>query len=379
MTPVQDGIEILMVIETFGEGLPEYYGVQQCFRMGGKTNAEWRREIANSPAFSEYDLWNSQSAAAEKKSLTYVLRGKQWHNLPAKEGTIGARTPTGIALDNLRTEGNPTSIVGPYEAAMLEPIDNGLITRMDLSESWVGGIVWQNASHVTNHHPADCLHSIVNIGNIPPFSKKAIGGKIYWFKGNKDSLYTHYKKDFLGESIKNRLVVASCQFPISGDIATNANWIKSQMRRAKICGTNLVHFPEGALSGYAGADFTDFNTFNWDTLNSNTDSICDLAKELKLWVLLGSSHKLGNELKPYNSLYVINPEGQILHRYDKRFCTTGDLKYYTPGNHFVLFEINNIKCELLILMPDTRKIVFILKLCQSQPRPELLRTIFLCP
>lgn len=58
-------------------------------------------------------------------------------------------------------------------------------------------IHWQYTSHVTDHHPADCLHSIVNIGNIPPFSKKAIHGKIYWFEGNKDSLYDHYKHDLM--------------------------------------------------------------------------------------------------------------------------------------------------------------------------------------
>ena len=45
MNPVNDGIEILLVVTTFGEGLPEYYGVQQCFRMTGKTNgSEWRKD-----------------------------------------------------------------------------------------------------------------------------------------------------------------------------------------------------------------------------------------------------------------------------------------------------------------------------------------------
>jgi predicted amidohydrolase len=45
---------------------------------------------------------------------------------------------------------------------------------------------------------------------------------------------------------------------------------------------------------------------------------------------------------------LISPEGKIVDRYDKRFCTPGDLDHFTPGNRFVTFEINGIKCALLI-------------------------------
>ncbi|MCK4825335.1 hypothetical protein KA005_56835, partial [bacterium] len=47
LKPVHDGVEMLLIINTYDEGLPEYYGVQQCFRMSGKTNKEWRKKIAN--------------------------------------------------------------------------------------------------------------------------------------------------------------------------------------------------------------------------------------------------------------------------------------------------------------------------------------------
>jgi predicted amidohydrolase len=51
---------------------------------------------------------------------------------------------------------------------------------------------------------------------------------------------------------------------------------------------------------------------------------------------------------PHNSLYLIGPDGKIKDRYDKRFCMKGELRKYTPGDHFVAFEINGIKCALLI-------------------------------
>jgi deaminated glutathione amidase len=346
MTPVKDGIDIALLVETTREGLPEYYGVQQCFRLSGETNSDWRKEIALTSAFSEYDLWNRQGAP--RTSLTSVLRNGVWEQLPAAKKTIGTRTPMGIAVDDLRTNRQPESEVGPYEAHMQNAIDNGLIIRSDQKDTWHCGIHWQNASHVTNHHPADCLHAIVNIGNIPPYSKRLIRGKIYWMKGTKNDVAHHYAKDFQEDHIKYKLKVASCQFPISEDITKNSSWIKEQTRLAKIKNCDIVHFAEGALSGYAKADFVSFDGYDWELLWRETDSILALAKELKIWVVLGSAHKLTGDHKPHNSLYVINPEGRIVDRFDKRFCTSGDLNYYSPGDHFTMFEINDVKCGLLI-------------------------------
>ena len=345
MNPVDDGIEILLVVKTFGEGLPQYYGVQQCFRMTGRSNSsQWRKTIAVTPAFSEYDKWAQEGEP--KTSLTHVVRSGKWEYLPAGKETMGARTPLGMAIDYLRTNGRPEEQIGPYQAAMLAPIDLPLITRMDDSGRWVCGMYWKNASHVTNHHPADCLHSIINIGGIPPFSTRAFRGKIYWFRGNTDDLMIHCLSDF--KRPRGELRIAACQFPVSERISSNANWIRKQMRTAKGNGAELVHFPECALSGYGGADWKDPDQLDWGALREETQSILDLAKELKLWVLLGSSHRLGGENKPHNSLYVIDPHGDVVDRYDKRFCTSGDLNYYSPGDHFVDFEINGIKCGLLI-------------------------------
>ncbi len=121
-----------------------------------------------------------------------------------------------------------------------------------------------------------------------------------------------------------------------------------QMNEANALGATLAHFPECALSGYPGVDMLSMDDFQWTMLHSYTDSITTLAKKLDMWVLLGSIHELSDTLKPLNSLYVINPSGQIIDRYDKRFCTTGDLKYFSAGNHFVVFDIKGVTCGLLI-------------------------------
>ena len=147
---------------------------------------------------------------------------------------------------------------------------------------------------------------------------------------------------------KGKLRIASCQFPISSDINENLQWIESQLIEAKLKKADIVHFPECALSGYPGVDMPSLDNFDWDELFRATDSVISLAKELKIWVVLGSIHQLSGSNKPHNSLYVINPDGKVVDRYDKRFCTGGDLKHFSPGDHFVTFDINGVKCGLLI-------------------------------
>jgi deaminated glutathione amidase len=159
------------------------------------------------------------------------------------------------------------------------------------------------------------------------------------------------KTDAFGQ-VKNqdtgRLRIASCQFPVSSDIKENYRWIEKQIIEAKLKKADIVHFPECALSGYAGSDMSTLDNFDWDELYRATDSVMALAKELKIWVVLGSMHRLSGNHKPHNSLYLITPEGNIADRYDKRFCTASDLKYFTPGDHFVTFNINGVSCGLLI-------------------------------
>jgi deaminated glutathione amidase len=147
---------------------------------------------------------------------------------------------------------------------------------------------------------------------------------------------------------KGCLKIATCQFAVSNSIKRNAQQIGRYLHQAKKKKADIVHFSECALSGYVGTDFPSFNNYNWELLKKETEKIMSLAGKLKLWVVLGSSHRLTEPNKPHNSLYLINPKGKIADRYDKRFCMSGDLHHYTPGNRFVTFNINGVKCSFLI-------------------------------
>lgn len=142
--------------------------------------------------------------------------------------------------------------------------------------------------------------------------------------------------------------VATCQFAVSESVPRNALAIRRFLTKASQAKAEIVHFSECALSGYVGADFDSFEGYDWDLLRTETLGILSLAGELGLWVVLGSSHPLTEPNWPHNSLYLIGPEGRIADRYDKRFCTPGDLEHFTPGNRFVTFTLNGVKCALLI-------------------------------
>jgi predicted amidohydrolase len=158
------------------------------------------------------------------------------------------------------------------------------------------------------------------------------------------------------------LRVATCQFAVGPDIGRNAEMIRRFIEEAASEGADLVHVSECALSGYAGVDWPNLDGYNWDELNTETRRIMDLAAQLKIWVVLGSMHRLTEPHKPHNCLYVIGPNGRIVDRYDKRFGTPLDLQHYTPGDRFTTFTINNVTCAVLI--------------CFDLRFPELYRALY---
>jgi len=151
------------------------------------------------------------------------------------------------------------------------------------------------------------------------------------------------------------LRVATCQFSVEPEVEHNRRWVLRQIAEAAEDGADLVHFSECALSGYAGVDIPNVAALNWDRLVQATHEIQAAAKQYKVWVLLGSTHRLSGGHKPHNSVYVIDSRGKIVDRYDKRFCTgsngrrpTLDLCHYSPGNRFVTFRVKGVNCGVLI-------------------------------
>ena len=145
-----------------------------------------------------------------------------------------------------------------------------------------------------------------------------------------------------------KLRIASCQFPVTQDIDRNAHYIDRYLRRAADQGAHLLHTSEACLSGYASVDFGSFGDYDWDGLRRATTRLRQRAAELDLWLVLGSSHYLDGRTKPTNCLYLIDPQGAIVDRYDKCMCTSGDQRVYSAGQRLVTHTIQGVKLGLAI-------------------------------
>jgi len=151
-----------------------------------------------------------------------------------------------------------------------------------------------------------------------------------------------------GADSRETLRIATCQFPVSGDPAENGKYIRGFMEQATGAGAHLLHTSEACLSGYAGTDFPSFEGFDWGAVRQVTTGLRELAKQLRLWLVLGSAHFLDPETRPTNCLYLIDPEGRITNRYDKCFCTEGDQKHYSAGERLVTHDIRGVRIGLAI-------------------------------
>ncbi len=152
--------------------------------------------------------------------------------------------------------------------------------------------------------------------------------------------------------MRRELIVATCQFPVSGDIEQNLAHTLTLIAKAKARGAAVAHFSESSLSGYAGFDFERYDERDQTALQSALARTAAHCAALKIWAVIGGHHFDAAMPKPYNCLWVIDDQGVIVRRYDKRICYgkpgEGEHRYYQPGKEPVLFEINGVVCGFLI-------------------------------
>ena len=146
------------------------------------------------------------------------------------------------------------------------------------------------------------------------------------------------------------LRIAIAQVSISDDPRANGSTVRRLMSRAAETGARLIHFPEGCLSGYA-TDQVREGRLDWALIDEEHHRVAALAAELRIWVVLGSAHRLSAPHRPHNSLYVISDRGGVADRYDKRYCSHNEIhNYYTPGTEPTVFEVDGFRfgCAICI-------------------------------
>lgn len=123
------------------------------------------------------------------------------------------------------------------------------------------------------------------------------------------------------------------------------------MRHAADQGARLVHFGEGALTGYVGPAKQYYSGWriDWAPVTDELHATMALAGELGVWVVVGGNHRLSGDHRPHNSLWVINDRGELADRYDKRFLSHAEINgFYTPGDHVCTFEVDGFRFGCLL-------------------------------
>ena len=145
------------------------------------------------------------------------------------------------------------------------------------------------------------------------------------------------------------LKIAIAQTTATADARSNGRTVRRLMRAAAAERARLVQFPEGLLSGYAKEQIQDWDEVDWPTVRDELEQILALAAELRLWVVLGSAHPLTPPHRPHNSLYVVSDQGELVDRYDKRFCSHTEITgFYSPGFEPVVFEVDGFRFGCVI-------------------------------
>lgn len=150
------------------------------------------------------------------------------------------------------------------------------------------------------------------------------------------------------------LRIAVAQTKVTSDPRSNAERIRRQMREAAAAGARIIQFTEGAISGYpSGPGKTELAGWrvDWTALRGELQALADLAAELGLWTVLGSNHPLTPPHRPHNSLYIIDDQGRLAGRYDKRMLSFTEVSdWYAPGETNLVFEVDGFRfgCALCI-------------------------------
>lgn len=143
--------------------------------------------------------------------------------------------------------------------------------------------------------------------------------------------------------------IAIAQAPITGEVWATSHKVQTMMRQAAKDGARLIQFPEGMLSGYAKNPIQDWAEVDWNAVQEELKAIIALAAQLKIWVVLGSAHRLTPPHWPHNSLYIISDQGKLVNRYDKRVCSHTEVtRFYTPGCEPVVFDIDGFRFGCII-------------------------------
>jgi predicted amidohydrolase len=139
--------------------------------------------------------------------------------------------------------------------------------------------------------------------------------------------------------------------PLEFNLARTLHYIAEAAK----AGSRVVLFPEANLTSYY---FPFVVQLDQGKVRDALAKTAAAAREHNLWVIAGTIERTPDRF--LNLSHVINPEGETVHQYAKvHMAGRDEKKYCRGGNKLSLFEIDGVKCTLVI--------------CRDGRHPELYR------
>ena len=153
----------------------------------------------------------------------------------------------------------------------------------------------------------------------------------------------------------NALQVSCVQLHWAKPLEYNLERTLHYIAAAARAGSRVVLFPEAGLTSYYFPFVTQLDPTRVQDALAQVGSA---AREHNLWVIVGTLRKTPDRF--LNLAHVFNPRGEISHEYAKvHLAGRDEKKYCRGGDKLSLFEIDGVKCTLVI--------------CRDGRHPELYR------
>jgi deaminated glutathione amidase len=142
----------------------------------------------------------------------------------------------------------------------------------------------------------------------------------------------------------SKLKIAISQFPVSVNIDRNLRYIIKHTKKAAKLKADVIHFPELSLTGYE----TKIDHIDWSQLIKSIKELKDLAKNFKIYIVLGLHQKSPNKQKPFNSTLLITDAGKEAGQYVKSHLYGNEKDRFESRVSSFTYEIKGVKCGFLI-------------------------------
>lgn len=145
------------------------------------------------------------------------------------------------------------------------------------------------------------------------------------------------------------MIVKTFQFKvIDGNVQANLQRVESLFEETDLKNTDIVVLPEMWTSGYDLGNIADYAAENLEPVKSK---ISKLARDNNVSVVAGSILNTYESSDVYNTAFVIDNSGELIHEYSKMHLVPmlNEPEYLASGNTPAeIFKLNGTKCGVLI-------------------------------